>query len=150
MLTSVYYTNGRVVIDTIARSFAAGTLRASFSGEQINITEKTGTFAFASPQWDDVSDSGGNVFGTPADALAYVQGELAKVPPQSVSYRMAPPSLGQTTFELPTPPSDVNTVVMTINGADYYPPDVAASSVQVVWQGDFQLEPGDSVRVSYT
>ncbi len=104
--------------------------------------------------WQDVTSlDGAFVPASMDDALAYLRGEFAKRPPagdgHTIGIAIAAP--GQTTIPLHEPPTLLSSVRLEVNGLVYRPPAIAASDVAVTWlNGDFPLDPSDSVTVVYS
>lgn len=63
------------------------------------------------------------------------------------------PTTGQTTFVLPSSPTDPTAILMEINHVTYYPPlsfSVGGPGNQTVtWLNAFILDPGDSIRIYF-
>lgn len=58
-------------------------------------------------------------------------------------------SSGQEEFELPVVPPIPSLVYMSVNGVDYFPPDITVVGKDVTWSGPFSLDITDKVLIIY-
>ena len=131
--------------------YGARTLSAAMSsGGQVRITSLAGRSELY-VDWTEIANLAGASLGDPASALAYLQAEFAKGPAVGSPQRnyAVVVSDGQTVIPISPAPINVNSAVLIVNGVEYASPDIAASSLAIVWQGAFPLASTDAVRVTY-
>lgn len=151
MTTCVFFDTNALYIEGYRDSFAAGTLAYDVAGGAVGVRVLHGSEYLVQDDWSGYARQDGTGFASLAELTAYLDGQFAMRRPVGSpqrSYALAAADF-QTVFPLSPAPTDVNTVLLLVNGTSFGPPDIAVSELAVTWQGAFDLAASDTLRVTY-
>nr|USU32875.1 hypothetical protein NG677_04025 [Methylobacterium sp. OTU13CASTA1] len=138
----------------VATPFPAGSLEARRQGDMLAVASPHENFLLT--QWtvsSGWSRPSGQPFASTDEAFAYLDATCREKRPVGDTYAVGIDiaARGQTVVPLQAPPSRLSSVRLVVNGLEYRPPLIAASSVAVTWLNpDFPLDPADRVTVVYS